>query len=70
VPLPVGPVPLAFRRLVPAVKAYETLNVQAAVERSRSLALQALLAHPLCGDLDVARPLLEEMLAAHRLDFR
>ena len=68
-PLPVGPIPLPFRGLVQAVKAYETLTVRAAVERSRSLALQALLSHPLCGDLDVARPLLDEMLAAHGLDF-
>jgi 6-phospho-beta-glucosidase len=69
-PIPVGPIPLSFRGLVQAVKAYETLAVQAAVERSRSLALRALVAHPLCGDLDVARPLLDEMLAAHQLDYR
>lgn len=68
-PLPVGPIPLPFRGLVQAVKAYETLTVRAALERSRSLALQALVSHPLCGDLDVARPLLDEMLMAHRLDY-
>jgi 6-phospho-beta-glucosidase len=70
VPIPVGPIPLSFRGLVQAVKSYETLTVQAAIERSRTLAWQALVAHPLCGDLDVARPLLEEMLAAHHLDNR
>ena len=69
-PLPVGAVPLAFRGLVQAVKTYETLTVEAAVTRSRSVALQALLAHPLVGDLDLAEPLLDEMLAAHQLDFR
>lgn len=69
VPLPVGPIPLAFRGLVQAVKTYETLTVRAAIERSRVVALQALLAHPLCGDLDIASPLLDEMLAAHGLDF-
>lgn len=68
-PLTVGPIPLAFRGLIQAVKTYETLTVQAAIERSRSLALRALVSHPLCGDLDVARPLLEEMLAANGLDF-
>lgn len=69
-PLPVGPIPLAFRGLVQAVKAYETLTVQAAVERSRTLALRALVNHPLCGDLDVAKPLLDEMLVAHGLHFQ
>jgi len=70
VPVPVGPIPPAFRGLVLAVKAYETLTVQAAVTRSRKTALQALLNHPLVGDLDVAAPLLDEMLEAHGLDFR
>lgn len=68
-PLPVGPIPLAFRGLVQAVKAYETLTVEAAVHRSKRLAQQALLNHPLVGDLDVIEPLLEEMLTAHRLHF-
>ena len=68
-PLPVGDIPLAFRGLVQAVKAHETLTIEAAVTRRRDLALQALLAHPLVGDLDVAEPLLDEMLEAHDLDF-
>lgn len=68
-PLPVGPIPIAFRGLVQAVKTYETLTVEAAITRSRRLALQALLAHPLVGDLDIAGPLLDEMLAAHHLRF-
>ena len=68
-PIPVGPIPLAYRGLVLAVKAYETLTVEAAVTRSRKLALQALLNHPLVGDLDVADPLLDELLEAHGLDF-
>jgi len=69
-PLPVGPIPLSFRSLVQAVKAYETLTVQAAMERRRSLALEALISHPLCGDLDVTLPMLDEMLTAHHLDYR
>jgi len=68
-PLPVGPIPLAFRGLVLAVKAYETLTVEAAVHRDRRLATLALLNHPLCGDLDVIEPMLTEMLAAHGLQF-
>jgi 6-phospho-beta-glucosidase len=68
-PLPVGPVPANFRALVQAVKTTESLAVRAALERSRTLALQAMVSHPLVGDLDVARPLLDELLAAHQLEF-
>lgn len=67
--LPVGEIPLAYRGLIQAVKAHETLTVQAAVTRSRDTALQALLAHPLVGDLDVAEPMLDELLSAHGLNF-
>jgi 6-phospho-beta-glucosidase len=69
-PLPVGPIPLAYRGLVQAVKTYETLTVEAAVTGSKKAALQALLAHPLVGDLDVAKPLLDELIAAHKLDLK
>jgi len=69
-PLPMGEIPLAFRGLVQAVKAHETLVVQAAVSRRRDLALQALIAHPLVGDVDVAEPMLDDLLAAHGLDFQ
>jgi 6-phospho-beta-glucosidase len=68
-PLPVGDIPLAFRGVMLALKAYETLTVEAAVQRSKRLAKLALLNHPLVGDLDLIEPLLDEMLAAHGLDF-
>ena len=61
--------PLAFRGLVQAVKAYETLAVEAAVTRSRRATILALLNHPLVGDLDVAEPLADEMFRAHGLNF-
>lgn len=69
-PLPVGEMPLAFRGLVQAVKAHESLVVQAAVTRRRDIALQALLAHPLVGDLDVAEPMLDDLLRGHGLAFQ
>jgi len=65
-PICVGSLPLAVRGLVQAVKAYETLTVEAAVTGSRRVALQALLAHPLVGRWEVAHPLLEELLATNR----
>jgi len=42
------------------------LAVEAAVSGSRETALLALLAHPLVRDVDLAVPLLAEMLAANR----
>ena len=69
-PIPVGPIPPAFRGLIQAVKAYEVLTVEAAITKSRRLLKQALLNHPLVGDADVIDPLLDEMLAAHGMAFR
>lgn len=68
-PLPIGAMPLSIRGIVQAVKAHETLTIEAALTRRRDVALQALLAHPLVGDLDVAEPLLDELLEAHGLDY-
>ena len=65
-PLRFGEIPLPIRGLIQAVKAYESLTVQAAVEGSRQVALQALMAHPLVPSWEVAQPLLDELLAANR----
>ena len=65
-PLRMGAIPLPIRGLIQAVKAYESLTVQAAVEGSKRVALQALMAHPLVRTWEVARPLLDDLLAANR----
>ncbi len=65
-PLRMGAIPLSIRGLIQAVKAYESLTVQAAVEGSRRVAMQALMAHPLVPSWEVARPLMEELLAANQ----
>lgn len=65
-PVRAGAIPLPIRGLIQAVKAYESLTVQAAVEGSVRVAMQALMAHPLVPSWEVARPLLEELLAANR----
>jgi len=65
-PLRMGAIPLPIRGLVQAVKAYESLTVQAAIEGSKRVAMQALMAHPLVRSWEVAKPLLEELLAANR----
>lgn len=65
-PLSVAELPRTVWGLVAAVKNYEQLAVDAAVSGSRETALLALLAHPLVGDYDLARVILDEMLDAHR----
>ncbi len=52
--------------MMQTLKAYEKLTVQAGLTGDRSLALQALLNHPLVGDYAKARAVLDEMLAANR----
>ncbi len=69
-PVDIGQIPLAFRGLIQAVKAYETLTVEAAVEKSMDKVYQALLNHPLAGDFDIIVPLVDEMMKAHGLIFK
>ena len=52
--------------LMQAVKAYEKLTVKAGLEGDYTVALSALLTHPLIGDYHRAKPLLDEMLEANR----
>jgi 6-phospho-beta-glucosidase len=65
-PLAIGKVPAPVWGLIASVKNYEQLAVEAAVHGSKDLALQALLAHPLVREYDIAKPLLEEALAANK----
>ena len=65
-PIVIGNLPPALRGLVFAVKAYELLTVEAALSGDYRAALQALVAHPLVPSYEVAAPLLDELLAAHR----
>src|SRR4051812_14868977 len=65
VPLPVAPPPEHASGLMEVVKAYERLTIDAALSGSRRTAMQALLAHPLVRDHDIAAPLLDELLTAH-----
>jgi 6-phospho-beta-glucosidase len=65
-PLHIGELPLAVRGLIQAVKAYESLTVEAAVQGSRRLALQALMSHPLTPSWDTAKALLDRLLEANR----
>lgn len=64
-PLPIGEIPEPQLRLMQAVKLYERLTTQAIRERSRQLAVQALMVHPLVLSYSHARPLVDEYLSAH-----
>jgi len=68
--LPVGPIPLAYRGLIQAVKTYESLTVRAAVEGNRDLAVLALTNHPLVGDYALAESLVTDLSAAHSIEWR
>ena len=52
--------------LMQAVKAYERLAAQAAMEGDMGAALEALAVHPLIGDIQAGKACLQEMLQANR----
>jgi len=60
-----APIP-AIAGLMQAVKAYETLTVQAAVRGDREAAFQAMLVHPLMPDASRCKLILEELLEINR----
>ena len=64
-PLPLAPLDPLMRGLVQQMKAYEELAVAAARSGDRGIALKALLANPLIRNWEVARPLLDALLAAN-----
>ncbi|HZU86112.1 MAG TPA: hypothetical protein VFF78_01440 [Anaerolineaceae bacterium] len=64
-PLPIGEVPASQLGLMKSVKLYERLTVQAISKKSRTCAIQALMAHPLILSYSHAKALLEEYLSAH-----
>ncbi|MCI3920850.1 6-phospho-beta-glucosidase [Paenibacillus sp. TRM 82003] len=66
VPLPIRTIPPAVVGLVQAVKTYERLAIEAAVEGDRGKALLALAHHPLVPSANDAERMLEEMLETNR----
>ena len=61
-PIAVGDVPGHARALIESVKEVERLTIQAALTRSRELALKALALHPLVPSVNVARRILDALL--------
>ena len=64
-PLPIGAVPEGQELLMRSVKRYERLAAQAILTRSRVLAVDALMAHPLVQSYGLAKILVDEYLQAH-----
>ena len=64
-PIALGALPDHALGLMKSIKAYERLTIQAAVEGSYSLALQALALHPLVPSYETARLILDDYIARH-----
>jgi 6-phospho-beta-glucosidase len=64
-PLALGRPPEHALALMQTVKAYERLVIQAAVERSYTLAVKALSLHPLVPSYETARAILDDYLREH-----
>src|SRR4029453_2453672 len=65
-PLPQAPLAPELLGLVQHVAAYERLTVEAALAGDRSVAVNALLTHPLIGQLELAEKLVDQLLALSR----
>ena len=64
-PIATGPMPDEQSYLIQSVKHYERLTSRAVLTRDRSLAIDALVAHPLILSYSRAEPLVDAFLAAH-----
>ncbi len=64
--VPVAPLAPLYAGLVAAVTAYEHLALEAALNGSYDRVFTALLAHPLVGQVDVARALADRLIAHNR----
>ncbi|MBF6547886.1 6-phospho-beta-glucosidase [Nocardia brasiliensis] len=65
-PLPQPPLDPRFGGLIAHVTAYEQLALRAAVEGGRELVFDALLAHPLVGQFELAEQLTDRLIAHNR----
>jgi 6-phospho-beta-glucosidase len=64
-PLPQAPLPAQLRGLIAHVSAYEELALDAALRGGRDRVADALLAHPLIGQADLADRLADALVAAN-----
>ncbi len=64
-PVAMGALPEHALGLMKMIKAYERLTIQAAVEESYALAVQALALHPLVPSYEIAKKILDDYIAQH-----
>ena len=64
-PLPIGEIPEHQELLMRSVKLYERLTVAAVQQKSRCLAVEALMSHPLVSSYSLAKVLVADYLEAH-----
>ena len=64
--VPVAPVPPIYSGLISHTFSYEQLALEAAIHGGRARVFEALLAHPLIGQVDQAEKLTDLLLAANR----
>ncbi len=65
-PMTIGEIPEGQYLLMRDVKRYERLASQAILQRSRHLAAEALMAHPLIGSYPLAKSLVNDFIEAHQ----
>ncbi|MER6945146.1 6-phospho-beta-glucosidase [Nonomuraea sp. NPDC000554] len=65
-PLPMAPLPPAIAGLVAHVTAYENLALEAALRGGRDRVFDALMAHPLIGQIEQAATLADRLVAVNR----
>lgn len=66
IPLSIDPVEPLFAGLIAHVSAYETLALEAALHGGRERVVDALLAHPLIGQVDLSQELSQLLIEANR----
>ncbi|MEC4014901.1 6-phospho-beta-glucosidase [Streptomyces sp. H27-D2] len=65
-PLPVRPLEPLYSGLIANITAYEQLALEAALKGGRDRVFEALLAHPLIGQIDYAEKLTDDLIAHNR----
>lgn len=65
-PVQIGEVPEAMHLLMKSVKRFERLTVEAVRHRSKELAVEALMAHPLVQSFSLAKQLTQDYLETYR----
>ncbi|MBZ0319707.1 MAG: 6-phospho-beta-glucosidase [Anaerolineae bacterium] len=67
-PIYIGDIPESHYLLMRAIKHYERLAAEAILKHDKMIAVEAMAAHPLVGSYPLAETLVNEYIAAHKLE--